>query len=351
MKKQLLNCIPLLLLLLFAQLTQAQMDTLLFEDFQTDNTASYTLFPDSDTDTLWTNFDEDQLQAAQSFPSNWFFDLDWGLPDSIPPGDTNYVMVSRSWLENYDTMSSNWLVTPGIEIVDDKATLHWKSAPFQGPRYMDGYSIKIMDEQSYFDANWIDVVFRAAEMTGWIGDQASTDPDTFNFSTGYIHADTYMDTTYFDPPNVDSTGTPDADFNLGFLEPHSVSLAAYSGQRIFVAIHHDSADDNLLQIDDILVMGTHPVSTYQPDPEDLRYVTYPNPVSNYLNVLYRIREPSTLQVKLFNLEGKEMYKLPVVQHALGEYNHSLDMRSYPAGTYHVVLNVNGKLYGKKVMKK
>ncbi len=350
MKKNLYKISLCILILVSFQLAHSQMDTLLFEDFQIDRTDEYTLFPDVDTDTLWSNFDEDQLPAAQDFPSNWFFDLDWGLPDSIPPGDSNYVLVSRSWLTSLDTISSNWLMTPGIDIVDDQATLHWKSAPFQGPRYMDGYAVKIMDQQSFFDADMVDVIFRAAEMEAWIGDQSSTDPDSFLFSPGYIHANTYMDTIYFDPPQLDSAGVPDADLNLGYLEPHSVSLAAYAGQLIFIAFHHDSADDNLLMIDDILVMGTEPVSTYEPSMEDLRFVTYPNPVDNYLNVLYRLKESATIQVKIFNMEGKVMYELPAIENAFGEYSHSFDLRNFPSGSYQIVLNVNGKLYSKKIVK-
>lgn len=331
-----------------------QMDTLLFENFQTDPSDAMAVFPDPpDTDTMWVNFDFDQMPAANNFPSEWFWDIDWASPDSIPPQDSNFVFVSRSWLVNYDTSSSNWLITPAIEVVDDQATFHWKSAPFQGPRYMDGYSVVVMDNQSFFDANYVDVKFRAAENIGWIGDSGSTDPDSFLFSPGYVHANNYMDSLYFIAPGLDSLGQPAGTFNLGVLEPHSISLAEYAGQTIFIAIHHDSSDDNLLEVDDLLVLGTDPASvpTRTPDPLDLRFVTYPNPVDNYLNVLYRLKEPAMTHLRILNQEGKTVRQLPETQSPSGEYNHQLDLRDLPAGVYNVVLNVNGHNYSKTVVRR
>lgn len=354
MKKNLYTSVGVLVFMLCTQLSFSQMDTLLHEDFQVDNTDEMALFPDGpDTDTLWVNFDFDQIDAANNFPSNWVWDLDWNSPDSIPVADSNFVLVSRSWLTNYDTSSSNWLVTPAIEIVDDQATFHWKSAPFQGPRYMDGYSIKVMDNSSFFDADYIDVKFRAAEMEGWIGDSGSTDPDSFLFGPGYVHANYYMDSIYFVPPDVDSSGAVLGDLNVGVLEPHSISLAEYAGQTIFIAIHHDSADDNLLQIDDLLVLGTAPgvSSTNNIDEFDLRFVTYPNPVDHYLNVMYRLKEKGTVQVQVVNQTGKIVRQLPVVENALGEYNHHIDLKDLPAGNYNVVLNVDGQFFTRKLFKK
>jgi len=113
---------------------EAQNDTLMFMDFQVDMSDSMELFPDAGyTDDMWVNWDEDGKAAAQSFPSNWYSDISFESPDSIPPADSNFVFASRSWLNDLDTSSSNWLISPAIDIVDDQATLHWKSAPFQGP--------------------------------------------------------------------------------------------------------------------------------------------------------------------------------------------------------------------------
>ncbi len=345
MKYCYLTCI----LVLWGIAATAQNDTLLFEPFQTDNSAHWADFPDDGTDTLWINWDEDGKEAAGGFPSNFFYDLDWGqanLMDSIAPADSNFVIVARSWLADFDTVSSNWFVTPALSLIDDQATLHWKSAPFQGPRYMDGYAVKILvGANSYFDADEVVTVFRAAEMTGWIGDNSSLDLDSFTFSPGYIHADGFTDTTYFLP--ADSTETS----HLGLLEPHSVSLAPFAGQTIYVAFHHDSADDNLIMFDDILVLGNELVNTATDLAARIRFVTYPNPVDNWLNVLYRLDAAAQVELALYTLDGKQLAARSSFQQPPGEHQHRLDLRALPAGTYTFVLRLDGQPIARQIVKR
>lgn len=327
----------------------AQHDTLLYEPFQTDNSADWVNFPYEDTDTLWINWDEDGKEAAGGFPSNFFYNLDWGqtnLMDSIPPTDTNFVIVARSWLVDFDTVSSNWFVTPALTLIDDQTTLHWKSAPFQGPRYMDGYAVKILvGANAYFEADEVVTVFRAAEMTGWIGDNSSLDLDSFTFSPGYIHADGFTDTTYFLP--ADSAQTS----HLGLLEPHSVSLAQFAGQTIHVAFHHDSADDNLIMFDDILVLGNELVSTADDLARRLRFVTYPNPVDNWLNVLYRLEGSAQVDLAIHAADGKRLASWGSFQQPPGEHQHRLDLRGLPTGTYSFVLHVDGQPLAQQIVKR
>ena len=323
------------------------MDTLIYENFQVDPSDQMAFFPDDNTSDVWINWDEDGLPAAESADSDWFQDTDWGQVDSIPPTDTNFIFRARSWLESFDTSSSNWLITPAIDIIDDQATLHWSSAPFQGPRYMDGYSVRILvGSNSYFDADQNDVVFKAAEMTGWIGDNTSLNLDTFTFSSGYIHAEGFSNPLYFVPPDsTDDAYTPR-------LEPHSVSLADYAGQTIYVAFHHDSSDDNWIMVDDILLLGTKMVSsTNQLDEADVRFVTYPNPVNNYLNVMYRLREAGQLSLELFDVQGKLVSALPVQTEGIGEYTKRLDLRNLVPGNYTLMLSIDGKTISKKIVKK
>lgn len=311
--------------------------------------SSMALFPDIGyTDTIWVNWDEDGKAAASSFPSNWFFDLDWGSPDAIPTTDSNFVFASRSWLLDFDTISSNWLISPAIDIVDDQATLHWKSAPFQGPRYMDGYSVKIMTGSQDYSAAEVTTVFRAAEMTSIIGDQSSVELSNFTFSQGYMHANSFTDTTYFVPADIVANETSHG----GLLEPHSVSLADFSGQTIFVAFHHDSADDNLIEIDDLLLLGTiGPVNGTEEEIPDLRFVTYPNPVDNFLNVMFRLNDAAEVQLELKSMEGKTILTKPARSGQIGEFNEQFDLRQLPAGMYTVVLTVNGKIAARQVVKK
>lgn len=346
--KRLYTILSLCFFAMLSRQASAQSDTLLFENFQTDPTAAMAIFPDPGfTDSMWVNFDEDGLPAASAFPQNWFFDLDWGSPDSIPAADSNFVFVSRSWLEGFDTSSSNWLISPAITISDDQATLHWKSASYQGPRYMDGYSIKIFTGSQDLFSETPTTVFRAAEMTAILGESGSLDPADFEFSDGYIHANAYTDSLYF----VAADTAAGEDLNTGLLEPHSISLAEYVGQTIYVAWHHDSSDDNLLMIDDLLMLGNLVSGANDRNLADVRLVTYPNPVDNFLNVLFRLQEPANVSLNLLAQDGKMVAAKPSVHAASGEFSEQFDLRSLPTGVYSLVLTIDSQRYTKNIVKR
>lgn len=340
--------LPVLGLALMTTGLFAQSDTLFFLNFQTDPSATMADFPDAGiTDSMWVNFDEDGLPAASSYPSDYFFDLDWGSPDSIPATDSNFVFISRSWLVDFDTSSSNWLISPAMNIVDDQATLHWKSATYQGPRYMDGYSVKILTgSQDIFTETPVEV-FRAAEMTEIIGNSGSVDQSNFLFSPGYIHADGYTDTTYFIPADT-ALGE---NIHIGLLEPHSLSLDGYAGQTVFVAWHHDSSDDNLLMIDDLLLLGNAVSGTNDPVLADLRFVTYPNPVENFLNVMFRLEKPANVQLEIVSQDGKTVAAKPVKKAVTGDFTEQFDLRNLASGMYTVILTVDNQRFTKNMFRK
>ncbi|MBI1223715.1 MAG: T9SS type A sorting domain-containing protein [Bacteroidetes bacterium] len=352
MKKILFELSLPITLLFFSTGLFGQNDTLFFMDFQIDPSAAMAIYPEpGETDSIWVNYDEDGLSAAQSYPSNFFYDLDWTSPDTIAASDSSFVFVSRSWLEGFDTSSSNWLISPAMQITDASATLHWKSSSYQGPRYMDGYSVKILvGSQDITSPNTtIETVFRAAEMTNILfGDGSTVDLDSFAFSDGYLHADGYTLTDYFIPADT-SIGE---DLHIGKLEPHSVSLAAYEGQTIYVAWHHDSSDDNLMMLDDLLLMGTTPLSgTTDHQLADLRFVTYPNPVDNYLNVMFRLTTPADVQLQIFSQDGKMVADKADRKAVTGDFTDQFDLRNLPVGSYSVVLTVDNQRFTKMVVRK
>lgn len=338
--------------LLLSYSLSGQNDTLFFMNFQVDPGLEMAIFPEpGETDTIWVNYDEDGLPAASSYPSNFFYDLDWTSPDTIDPADSSFVFISRSWLEGFDTSSSNWLISPAMYIADDMATLHWKSSSYQGPRYMDGYTVKILIGSQDFSASTttVETVFQAAEMTAILSASGATvDLDSFQFSNGYIHADRYSLTDYFIAADV----AAGENIHIGKLEPHSLSLATYAGKTIYVAWHHDSSDDNLLMIDDLLLMGTDAVSsTNDHQLADLRFVTYPNPVDNFLNVMFRLNTPADVQLKVFAQDGKLVTAKPARKAVSGDITDQFDLRQLASGLYSVVLTVDGQKFTKNIVRK
>ncbi|MCB0567446.1 MAG: T9SS type A sorting domain-containing protein [Phaeodactylibacter sp.] len=335
----------------------AQMDTLLFEDFQDDIIGDVegevAIFPQGD-DTTWVNYDADYLQDANDRPQNWYTSIDFaqGLQDSIAPTDTSIVLASSSWLQGFLNGNRNWLITPPITIRDAQASLHWKSAPYQGPRYADGYSVLISSGMN-FPESFTDTVFRAKQMIPPLpigaddpeGNAFQVDSFLFAPENGYLHADGYTLPEYY------ILDEPGDNLLIGVLEPHSFDLAAYSGQTVYIAFVHDSDDDNLISIDDILVMGNLMSSTREPLAADIRLVTYPNPVDNLLNVLFRLETPVNVRTGLYNMDGKQVLSMASEGHLFGEQSLKLDLRRLPAGAYNLVLDIEGQQYTRKVVKR
>ncbi len=331
----------------------AQNDTLVWNDFQTMDLDPLTssevfFFPDSGVEDLWINWNEDLIEDSNGDISEWYNSLDFSqaAADTITV-DSNFIAAAQSWLLNLDPSSSNWLITPAIQIGDDQATLHWKSASLQGPRYMDGYAVKILVDASHPDeATSNTAVFRAAEMVSFPGDGQTVELDSFEFSGGYLHGDGWSIEEYRELFNPG-----DSTLYRGRLEPHSISLADFAGQKIFVAFHHNSSDDNVIGFDDILVLGSMVSNTEDVDIETFRVVSYPNPADHLVNIMYRLEEPSDVQVAIFNTQGQLMKNVANDQGVSGERYHKVFIDDMPAGTYTFQLTINGKMMAKPFIKR
>lgn len=331
----------------------AQNDTLIWNDWQTMDLDPLTssevfFFPDSGAEDLWINWNEDQIEDSNGDISEFYNSLDFSqaAADTITV-DSNFIAAAQSWLMNLDPSSSNWLITPAIQIGDDQATLHWKSAALQGPRYMDGYAVKILvDASNPDDATSNTAVYRSAEMISILGEGQTVDLDSFEFSGGYIHADGWSLDEYkelFTPE--------DSTLYRGRLEPHSLSLAEFEGQKIFVAFHHNSSDDNVIGFDDILVLGSMVSNTADINLETFRVVSYPNPADHLVNLMYRLDEPSDVKVSIYNTNGQLMKSVANDFSVVGERSHKVFIDDMPAGAYTFQLIINGKKMAKPFIKR
>jgi hypothetical protein len=296
--------------LLISQTVFCQNDTLLYQNFSTpfdinqtdlgqDDNVSY--IPTSNPN-YWVNYDADGIAVGGNAPSQlWYWDsLDFH-------GDNLGVLKSQSWLMGFSPDNRNWLILPALVIVDGTAELSWKSAPYQGPRYMDGYTVLVSrttNDVTSAVQPFTDVLFQAAEMDSISGSGTSLALTDYEFSAGYIHANGFTDSTYFINPGEDSTLPATETINLGLLEPHSVSLAAYIGDTIYIAFLHDSENDNFIEIDDILVKGTFaPVNTSKIN-EVLGLQVFPNPTSDFINLTYNVVENTMITAAIYDMQGR-----------------------------------------------
>lgn len=330
----------------FVNALLGQNDTLLFENFQTDPTSEMLLFP-SGNDTDWVNLDEDGIVDFNNYPQNWFQALDFRYAAGLPfTADTNFVYCSSSWLFNSLNGNRNWLILPPLEIVDGQATLSWKSAPFQCPLYTDGYSVLISKTGNDPQAgNFTDTIFRAAQnKPPWPASNSLNAAD-YLFSPGYIHADglTNLEYLYYNPASPDTAYT-------GLLEPHDFSLSAYEGSTIYIAFVHDSDDDYLISIDDILVKGTKPLSVVN-QMDYFRLKAYPDPVTDILNYEFFLPEAQKISINLTDINGLEVIKiLPIQKMSPGSHNIAFDFNNLQSGIYFIQIFAQNAVTSHKIVK-
>lgn len=351
------NLFYTLVLLLTAFGASAQNDTLLYENFNTIFDAVPTDFGEADgvtavpsgSDTIWVNLDADGIAVGGNSPSQlWYWDsLDFW-------GDNLGVMKSQSWLAGFSPDNRNWLILPALQIVDATANLSWAAAPYQGPRYMDGYTILVSttdNDATVAPHPFVDTIFHAAEMETITGSSSSLLIGDYGFSSGYIHANSYTDSIYFIYPGQDTVDFTAAEsFNLGLLEPHTVSLAAYAGETIYIAFLHDSEDDNLLEIDDILVTGTLPVVNTKKISEELGIAIFPNPTRDYINLNYEVLENTEISAQIYDMQGRLMQVYNNLSSNAGEHQHRLNVSNFAAGNYTIVITAEGQRLSKMFVK-
>lgn len=325
-----------------AQAQTAGMDTLLWDDFENDPD-SY-IFPSAPTgsDAGWVNFDIDGLTDANGRPQEWFWSAGYG-EDSA-----NSVYASSSWLQGFLPGNLNMLITPPLEIVDNTAKISWDSYPFQGPRYQDGYSVMVAIGNNV-ENNFLDTLFRQGQM---LDPPAATDQlnaANYTFSTGSVFADGYTDSSLFyleDPA--------DNSFRCR-LDSYEFDLSAYEGETIYVAFLHDSDDDNLIAIDNVLVTGTAPAPPPPPAGiEDLvlngDITLWPNPAREYVKLRFETVIPTDVSVEIRDLHGRLIRVAVTTETVVGPTAYNLPVEDLTPGAYTAVIRLNGQPMATPFMK-
>jgi len=324
-----------------ASFVMAQNDTLLYEDFSGGDTITYMNIgaPDGmQTFSQWYNFDYDGIPDANARPQEWF--ASFGFVEA----DTNEIVyMSSSWLSGFDPGNLNYLITPAIHISDANATLYWRSCPRQTPSYLDGYRVAVSTTNN-LETSFTDTIFKAAEFApggnaGGPGLPAVPAFADYPFGEGWIHG--------WDGTGIYYSG--DSTSWIGMLVDHSVSLAAYSGQTIYIAFMHTSADDNLIAVDDILVMGTGSASI---DEQDLNASmnVFPNPAVDFVSVEYTLNKTAEVVVEITDINGKEILHENRGVQIAGQHAFDQDVTNLPAGTYTISINTNNNRATKTFVK-
>jgi hypothetical protein len=291
----------------------------------------------------WVNWDIDKKEPGDVASSAWYQAGEIFQVQVTKPPVINQTAHSSSYLQDLSLDSRNILISPPIKITNNKSTLSWKSCPLQGPVFMDGYKVLVTVTSNDISKAKPDTVFVAAEVTSYL-DPPTLELSDYTFSNGYIHADGYTKKEYWDTTGV-------AIFYRGKLEPHSVSLAKYEGKTIYVHFVHDSGDDYILEIDDVLVKANETSNTHNPVAEKFNLFTYPNPVDNRLNVLYSLEKTSDVEINLVSINGSIEKKLFSQKSLNGQMNHDFSIQDTPAGSYLLQVKIGTEIAYKPLVKK
>jgi hypothetical protein len=320
-------------LIFFASVSFSQ-DTIFYQDFEIDDIGFMIFdFPSGIAgDTNYYNTDEDGLDDASTLgnrPSQWFLTNGFANADS-----SNTVLGANSWTDDPVNPVKNWLILPLVQITDTSAKLSWKSAPFQTPYYLDGYKVLVSTTTNDLSA-FTDTLFVAAEyIDGPFDDHLNCcdngDYSLYTFSEGFVHG---QDSLYiaFNDEGDGITGTytaGDSARNQALLRPWTVGLSQYDGQQIYIAFLHDSHDDNLISIDDILITEfTDPMFSVEDQNDGIVGTVYPNPAHDFVNVTFDAGRYHNVRVDISDNRGmlvfskltNEKLQVPVTGLAAGLY--------------------------------
>ena len=305
----------LLAFLLTGTFMKAQ-DTLLFEDFELDNFYTNILIDGSAplglaVDTNWYSWDSDGTpdgSAAGTRPDGWFAVQPFSTVDQYEtqysaPGtpDTNTVISANTWT-NTSIPESNWLSTKNV-LLGTHDTLFWKSAPFQTPRYLDGYQVLLSTSTNADNTSasaFANVLFNAQEMTALGTDSTFS---TFTFANtgaggpaGFVHG--------LDGNNIDFAGTTAPMSHRGQLRQFSLPLDAYANANVFIAFLSNSTDDNLISLDDVMIRGNKNNVGIQENSNDLGVAVFPNPATDNVQINYTLTSETVVTINVFDVTGK-----------------------------------------------
>ncbi|CAN5388275.1 hypothetical protein BH10BAC1_BH10BAC1_06760 [soil metagenome] len=351
-----------LVIFLFAggSLMKAQ-NVLLFEDFELVrfydtiliNSDLTGIFPTNTVgDNKWYSVDQDgdpDASTGGTRPLGWYASFPFSKVDqyetvygTMSAPDTNTVIVANSWTATL-AVQQNWLITSNVQL-GSADTLFWKSAPFQTPRYCDGYEVRLSTTTNLENtATFSNLLFTAAQMTA-LGSDTTYSTFTFSPPSTFVHG--------ADGNNIDIATTTAPILHRGQLRQFSQPLNAFANMAVYVAFIGNSKDDNLVALDDIMIRGTAPtIGVNENASASLEVVLFPNPASDNVQVNYTLTSDSDVTVSLYDVTGKLISSESKGEQAHGRHFAHINTSSLSKGFYTVkVVTANGQSTSKLIVR-
>jgi hypothetical protein len=219
------------------------------------------------------------------------------------PGDTNVYFSATSWF-NPVGAADNWLAFGPISIPAAGANLSWGHV-YNDPSYRDGYEILV-------------------STTGLTNYADFTNPPIF--TVGNNATSTAMDTAQT-PNNVFAT--------------RNAGLAAYAGQDIYLAVHHNANDMFIINFDNFLILEgpaginengfVNGVKVYQ---------NMPNPFKGITGINYELQNNASVTLSVYDVTGKKVAEQKEGDKHAGKHVVKVNAENLSAGVYYYSLKVN-----------
>ncbi|MCW3104709.1 MAG: Por secretion system C-terminal sorting protein [Bacteroidetes bacterium] len=260
-----------------------------------DATFNYAL-DDLDGKTIWT---AGQPYFGTTDAFTFFYEL---LPT---PGDTNFYMAATSYFSPVGCCADNWFEVGPINIPMSGATYSW-GHNLPDPTYRDGYEILV-------------------STTGLSNLTDFTDPAIFAVADN-------------DPTTAaDTAQTPSNTYYQ-----RSVSLAAYAGQSIYLALHHNANDQFIINFDDFVVIeGPSSVGVTEFVNGVKVAQNSPNPFGTTSTISYMLEKNCSVALSVYDVTGKMVASQSEGQQTAGTHSLKFNAENLSAGVYYYTLSVNG----------
>jgi hypothetical protein len=127
-----------------------------------------------------------------------------------------------------------------------------------------------------------------------------------------------------------------------------IDLSGYSSQsEVLIRFKATSGYGNNLYIDDINI--SDPTSIEEHISNDF-FNVYPNPVDGMLNIDFLLAKTTDVTVSVFDNTGRKLNILSLGKLAQGNHSTSIEVSSWAAGIYHVVITTPDGVISRKITK-
>jgi len=245
------------------------------------------------------DFDGQQPQNSTTWPSEFiysFYSLD--PLDSLPgDGDTSWYIGAGSWFASPGKADNWW--TFGPITIGTNGTFSWYNK--SNPAWTDAYDVYITTS--------------VASIT--------------NGYQPYTDVDPAVNTPVYTKVGISSPNPQPASDTL--WTQASVSLAAYAGQRIWIAFNHDMFDGDVCYLDHMRV--TSDITGITEKDASTSVNVYPNPSKGITNVNISLANLSNVEMNILDITGKKVWSQNAGSMTAGTYNVKVDVSNFESGVY------------------